>query len=261
MISLTQFLIEAVSTFYIGHSLVSPVVPAMVQHLLGQPVEMQIINGAPLELQWKESRHAQGVDGRVWLPNHAIDNLVITERVPLAVTVEYHDSANYAGKWLDLARQSNPDVQSYLYQTWDDIDAGSTRPWRDRILSDLPIWQQIVHDVNAARPEGAKPMRLIPAGLGMVRLYDAIEAGQVPGATSIHDFFRDGIHPTETGGYYYVAMIHYAALTGKSPEGATNQIPGEHGPYPKVPKDQAAVLQRLAWDVVRDFNAGNAGND
>lgn len=26
----------------------------------------------------------------------------------------------------------------------------------------------------------------------------------------------------------------------------TKRIPGEHGPYPTVPKDQAAVLQRLA---------------
>jgi len=253
MPGLFQFLLEGVSALYIGHSLVSPTVPGMMQQLLGRPVEMQILNGAPLQLQWTESRHAQGVDARAWLPNHPVDTLVLTERVPLGPAMEYHDSAGYAARWLELARQGNPEVQPWLYQTWDYIEPGSTRPWRDRILADLPKWQQILAEVNRDRPAGAQPMRLIPAGLGMVRLHDAIAAGQVPGARSIRDFFRDDIHPTEAGGFYYIAMIHYAALTGKSPVGLANQIPGGGGPYPEVPRAQAEVLQRLAWETVQAF--------
>lgn len=246
-----QFLLDGVSALYIGHSLVSPTVPGMMQQLLGRPVEMQILNGAPLELQWTESRHAQGVDAREWLPNHPVEVLVLTERVPLGPAMEYHDSAGYAARWLDLARQGNPDVQPWLYQTWDHIAPGPTQPWRDRILADLPKWQHILDAVNRGAPPGARPMRLIPAGLGMVRLHDAIAAGAVPGAGSIRDFFRDDIHPTEAGGFYYIAMIHYAALTGKSPVGLTNRIPGGGGPYPEVPADQAAALQRLAWETVQ----------
>lgn len=253
MAALFQFLLDGVSALYIGHSLVSPTVPGMMQQLLGQPVEMQILNGAPLQLQWTESRHAQGVDARNWLPNHPVATLVLTERVPLGPAMEYHDSAGYAARWLELARQGNPAVQGWLYQTWDHIEPGPTGPWRDRILADLPKWRQILAEVNSAPAPGGKPMRLIPAGLGMVRLHDAIAAGQVPGAGSIRDFFRDDIHPTEAGGFYYIAMIHYAALTGKSPVGLTNQIPGGGGPYPEVPPAQAAVLQRLAWETVQDF--------
>jgi len=253
MAGILQFLIETVSVFYIGHSLVSPTVPGMMQSLLAEPVEMQIINGAPLELQWTQARHAQGVNGREWLPDHGVKALVITERVPLASTLDYHDSRGYAAKWVALARRSNPGVKPYLYQTWDNIAPGPTGPWRDRILADLPVWQSIADAVNRDLPEGAEPMRLIPAGLGMVRLHDAIEKGEVPGASSIRDFFRDDIHPTEAGGYYYIAMIHYAVLTGKSPVGLTRRIPGGGGPYPEVPAPQAAVLQRLAWEVVQDF--------
>ncbi|KRW96447.1 hypothetical protein AQY21_09450 [Paracoccus sp. MKU1] len=256
MSGVLQFLIESISAFYIGHSLVSPTLPGMMQGLLKEPVEMQILNGAPLELQWKEAHHGQGVNGREWLPRHAVEALVITERVPLAPAMEYHDSLGYAAKWVDLARQSNPEVKPYLYQTWDDIEPGPTEPWRDRILADLPRWQSIVEHVNKDLPEGAEPMRLVPVGLGMVRLHDAVKAGKVPGANSIRDFFGDAIHPSEEGGYYYIAMIHYATLTGQSPVGLTNQIPGGHGPYPKVPGDQAAVLQQLAWETVQDFNAG-----
>lgn len=250
-----QFLAEGLSAFYLGHSLVSPTLPEMMHDLLDAPVEYQILNGAPLELQWKESAVAQGVNGREWLPGHAVDALVMTERVPLATTIEYHASADYAAQFVEAARKANPDVQPYLYETWDDIDdaaTGSTKAWRDRIAHDLPLWQGIVNEVNARMPQGAKPMKLIPAGLGMVRLEDAVLAGRVPGAKTIRDFFRDDIHPTDAG-FYYVAMIHYATLTGESPVGLPNKLMGKYGYYPPVPADQAKVLQELAQETVSGY--------
>ena len=257
MSSILQFMIEGVSALYIGHSLVSPTLPEMMRDVLDAPVEFQILNGAPLELQWKESANAQGVNGREWLPSHPVDILVLTERVPLATTIEYHASSQYAADWIKAAAAANPKVQTYLYETWDDIDdkaTGSTKAWRDRIVSDLPLWQGIVDDANAQLPEGTQPMKLIPAGLGMVRLHDAVAEGKVPGAATIRDFFRDDIHPTDAG-FYYVAMIHYATLTGKSPVGLPAQLDGAYGPYPAVPKDQATPLQQLAQDTVQEFNA------
>lgn len=258
--SVLSYLAEALSVFYLGHSLVSPTLPTMMQDLLHRPVEYQVINGAPLQWQWDHSAEAEGRDGRVWLPAHRLDALVLTERVPLAGTIEYHDSGRYALDWVKAARAGNPQVQSYLYQTWDDIDdaaTGSTQAWRDRILADLPLWQGIVGQVNAGLPPEARPMRLVPAGLGMVRLHDAISQGQVPGAGSIRDFFRDNVHPNEAG-FYYVAMIHYASLTGESPLGQPRQLDGEWGPYPPVPADQARVLQDLAWQVVSDYRRSGA---
>lgn len=257
MSSALQFLIEGVSAFYLGHSLVSPTLPEMMQDVLKAPVAYQILNGAPLELQWKESANAQGVNGRDWLVDNPVDALVLTERVPLATTIEYHASAQYAADWAELAIKANPAVQTFMYQTWDDIDdktTGTTQTWRDRIVSELPLWQGIVDDVNADLPEGAKPMQIIPAGMGMVRLHDAIAAGKVPGASSIRDFFRDDIHPTDTG-FYYVAMINYAALTGESPVGKPASLMGQYGPYPAVPADQLPVLQQLAQETVQEFRA------
>ncbi|WP_423210714.1 hypothetical protein [Paracoccus yeei] len=256
MTSVLQFLAEGITAFYLGHSLVSPTLPEMMRDVTKATIQYQIINGAPLEVQWKESAVAQGVDGRSWIPDHPVDVLVLTERVPLAPTIEYHDSAGYAARWVKLALDANPRVQSYLYQTWDDIDdaqTGTTRTWRDRILSDLPQWQGIVDKVNAGLPADAAPMQLIPAGLGMVRLHDAIAKGRVPGADSIRDFFRDDIHPTDAG-FYYVTMIHYAVLTGKSPVGLPRQLMGEYGAYPPVPKDQVEVLQQLAQETVAAFD-------
>ncbi|MFT4012093.1 MAG: hypothetical protein QM682_01585 [Paracoccus sp. (in: a-proteobacteria)] len=253
----TQLLADVLSVFFIGHSLVSPDLPQMLKGTIDQPVEYQIINGAPLEVQWKDPAGIEGQVAREWLPSHKVDVLVLTERVPLAITMEYHASADYAYRFVESALQGNPQVQSYLYETWDDIDdkaTGSTNAWRDRIVSDLPLWQQIADDVNARLPRGAKPMQVIPGGLGMVRLHDAIAAGKVPGASSIRDFFRDDIHPTDAG-FYYVAMIHHAVLTGKSPVGLPNQLMGRWAPYATVPPEQARVLQELAQETVTEFDA------
>lgn len=127
MTGVMQFLIESVSAFYIGHSLVSPTLPGMMKHLLEEPVEMQILNGAPLEVQWKEAGHAQGVNGREWLPGHAVEALVITERVPLAPALEYHDSLATPRNG-SICTAVQPDVKPYLYQTWDYIEPGPTKP-------------------------------------------------------------------------------------------------------------------------------------
>lgn len=254
MSAILHFLLKGVSAFYLGHSLVSPTLPEMMHSVLDAPVEYALINGAPLEYIWGNSADSEGVDGRDWLSGHPVDALVMTERVPLATTVEWHASADYATRWVELARKVNPEVRTYLYQTWDDID--DPQAWRERIESDLPLWQTIVDDVNRNLPDLAHPMQLVPAGLGMVRLQDAVTAGKVPGVGSIRDFFTDDIHPN-TNGFYYVAMIHYAALTGKSPVGLPNVLMGKYGPHPAVPKDLALTLQELAQVTVEAYRAGD----
>ncbi|SMO69062.1 hypothetical protein [Paracoccus laeviglucosivorans] len=256
MSSAFQFLIEGVSAFYLGHSLVSPTLPEMMHNLMETPVEFQIINGAPLEWQWNESANAQGMNGREWLPTHPVDAFVMTERVPLAPTVEYHASQKYAADWAALAVKANPAVKLYLYETWEGIDdqtTGTTKTWREQIVKNLPLWESIADGVNKTLPEGTAPMRIIPAGQGMIRLHDAIERGEVPGMYSIRDFFRDDIHPTDAG-FYYVALINYAVLTGESPIGAERNMMGMGGPY-DTPSDKVAdVLQRLAKETVDEFN-------
>ncbi|MTH77822.1 hypothetical protein GL286_08800 [Paracoccus aestuariivivens] len=230
----------------------------MVDSALDGTVHYEIINGAPLEILWRDSATAQGEDGRAWLSANPVDALVLTERIPLAETMEWHGTLDYATRWTELALGTNPKVKPYLYETWDNIDdaaTGSTQAWRDRIVSDLKVWQKVADEVNARVPQLETPMQIIPAGLGMVRLHDAIAEGKVPRATSIRDFYEDDIHPNLPG-YYYVVMIHYATLTGQSPVGLPTRFMGKYGPFPPVDKDIAAVLQQLALETVQDFQQG-----
>jgi len=253
MSAVLQLLIKGISALYVGHSLVSPNLPERMSAVLDAPVEYSLINGAPLQILWRDSATAQGVDGREWLTGHPVDALVLTERVPLATTVEWHESSGYATRWVELAAKANPEVKPYLYQTWDDID--DAQAWRDRIVADLPIWQKIVDDVNASLPDLKNPMRLVPAGAAMVHLHDAIGEGRVPGMTSIRDVFDDNIHPNPNG-WYFVTMVHYATLTGESPVGLPTVLGGKDGPYPRVPAELAAALQQIAEEAVEEFRAG-----
>lgn len=268
-----QMLREIASVLFVGHSLISPTLPTMMDDLLEAEVHYQIINGAPLESAWKDSRKAEGEDGRALLRKTPVDVLVLTERVPLDPTLRWHDPARYAGRWVDLAVKANPQTQTYLYETWHNIDSGTGReipwddkghlPWRERLDLDLPVWEAIVDDVNRPRAGKAPPMRLIPAGQGMARLYDALAEGTVPGATRIQDFFSDDIHPNDLG-MYYVAMIHYATITGQPAEGLPRRLTDAHGGTFQTPSPElAAMLQRLADETVAAYrtHAETRGTD
>ena len=253
-----HLLMEGVAAFYIGHSLVGPTLPRMMDDLVDQRVEYSIINGAPLEWIWDHSSGAEGRDGRDWLPRNPVEALVLTERVPLHGTVAYHDSGRFSRKWVDLAAQGNPQVQPFLYESWHSLDSGTgvdvphddhdDIPWRARLDQDLPLWRAIVDEANRDLPPGRAPMKLIPAGQAMARLSDAIDAGEVPGLDSIRQLFSDDIHPNELG-FYFVAMVHYASITGESPVGLPTRLSGHPGPTP----EQARILQEIARQTVAEF--------
>lgn len=85
-------------------------------------------------------------------------------------------------------------------------------------------------------------MKLIFVGLGMVWLYDVVVEGKVFGVVIICDFFCDDIYLMDVG-FYYVVMIYYVMLIGKSLVGLFVQFDGVYGFYLVVLKDQVMVLQ------------------
>lgn len=242
---------------YVGHSLIAGLVNEMSEHTTGW-VKEQNIPGSPLIYNWD---HAYDLpdenNARLILSQGDTDILILTEAIPLASHVQWNDSSGYAKRFYDLAIQSNPDTKVYLYETWHDLrsgtgvdvpyDDGDAVPWRTRIDQSLPMWEDIVADVNATRPAGAPEMQLIPVGQAMGKLYDAIAAGQIPGVDDIRDFFIDDIHYNEAG-REFVAMVQYATIHGEAPD---------FGPE---------VLQDIAWDAVSDYFdldgfTGTPGND
>lgn len=253
---------------FVGHSLVSPTLPLMLEDVLKASgrdgrVEYQIINGAPLKWNWENSASAEGIDGRAALSAKPYDAVVLTERVPLKGTIEWEDSNGAALRWFNLAHASNPKARVYLYETWHSLKSGTGAevpydgdggiPWRKRLDLDLSLWEGIADHVNAARPAGSPEMLLVPAGQAMAKLHDEIAAGRVPDVRDIRDLFSDDIHPNDLG-RYFIAMVHYAALTGQSPEGLPRALKNEWGGDYQAPSEALAVkMQKVAWDVVRSY--------
>lgn len=245
------------SVVMIGHSLFGPDNPQMLDQLLDTraeaTVEAQIINGAPLSYNWQHSATAEGVDSRERLRRPA-DAVIVTEAIPLANHLKWSGTEQAVTQFYELARAASPEVQFYLQETWHSLnsgtgtavpfDDGADAPWRQRLEQDLPRWQAVVDGVNAATGGDVK---LLPAGQAMARLDDAIQAGTMPGLASIRDVFADDIHPNATG-FYFLALLQYAVLTGENPSGLPHRLKDRWGkPYPAPAPELATRLQDIAW--------------
>ncbi len=247
------------SVVMIGHSLIGLENPRMLEQLLaaGQQadpkVEAQIIIGAPLRYNWDHADKAQGINARARLATGPVDALIVTEAVPLTNHLRWSNTEEAVEDFYTLAAGTNPAVTLYLMEGWHSLlsgtgaevpfDEGGNVDWRKRLDADLPRWQGVVDKVKA-RTGG--DIRLMPTGQALGRLADAIEAGTVPGLRRINDVFADDIHPNDLG-FYFLALVQYAVLTGQSPIGLPHVLKTEWGtPYKAPSPELAARLQEIA---------------
>lgn len=262
---------------FVGHSLIGPDLPPMVQGALTAmgheaQVEAQIINGAPLSWNWEHSETAEGVNSRAMLAGPGTDVLVLTEAQPLQPQIDWNDSAGKVADFAKLARKANPATRVFLYETWPSLNTGTpaadpadpahTQDWQARVAAELSLWQGIADE---AAKRGAGEVRLIPAGQAMLQLAQEIDAGKVPGMSSIREAFSDDIHPNGKG-LYLIAMTHAAAISGQSPEGLppklTRLLPDREA---AISPELALAMQRIAWETVEGLggaapaDAGPAG--
>ena len=246
---------------FVGHSLVGPDLPTMVEAALDQisgptVVEAQVINGASLAYNWDHSQGAEGVDGRARLAKGGVDALILTEAQPIAVQ---EGSADQVARWAALARQESPEVRVFLYETWPSLasapgvviagDPGAGTPWAERVTAELPLWEGIAADASRR----GVPVTLIPAGQAMLALSQAMTKGEVPGLTDLRQVFNDDMHPNGKG-LYFLAMVQAAAIAGKSPEGLPAKLTRNWLSREAVlTEDQARAFQRIAWAVVSGY--------
>ncbi len=245
---------------FVGHSLVGPGLPPLVEAGLAameEPAQVraQVINGAPLAWNWDNSASAEGVDARARLADPGVSALILTEAQPIAAQVDWQDSAGLVARWAGLARQANPDIRVFVYETWPSLasgpgtviegDAAAGTPWRQRLTDELPLWVGIAGD----------GVGVIPAGQAMGALADAAAAGSVPGIDDIRDVYADDMHLNGKG-HYFVAMVHLAALTGRSPEGIPAKLlrawPSRDA---VISQETATAMQQIAWETVQAFPA------
>ena len=122
----------------------------------------------------------------------------------------------------------------YLQEGWHSLlsgtgievpfDNGGDVAWRERLDNDLPRWQGVVDKVRA---NTGGDIRLLPTGQALGRLADHPDRHRA-GFAGYPDVFSDDIHPNDIG-FYYLALVQYAVLTGNSPEGLPRVLKTEWG--------------------------------
>ena len=251
--------------FHLGHSLVGQDMPAMLMQLERNSYNSQLGWGTSLKEHWEpdlpingfeaSNNHSLYRDARAGIGSGAYDTVILTEMVEITDAIRYHDSAEYVARWAALAHDANPKARVYLYETWHHTN--DPKGWLERIDQDLAKhWQGKI--ANPAMTELSAPIFLIPAGQVMAAVVRKIDAGEVPGMTSVNDLFStaadgtpDTIHFNDKGAYL-VALTHYAVLYHRSPVGLPHALKRADGTVANAPSAEAAALfQQVVWDVVR----------
>ena len=256
-----------------GHSLTDPIVPmldAMVAAVgrgaaRGRIIDRSTIPGSPMDWRWN-NRPGYMPDARHDIARYEV--LVLTERVPLSNTVQWHQSEDMALRWFTHAwTQGNGGrgAETVLYASWVATDSGpgyanphndpeGHLPFRERLPLEMARWQAIADHVNDRRPADAPPMQVIPGPLVMAAAADAIAAGQAPGLRRIEDLFTDTIH-LNAAGSYLIALAHLAVIYGHDPR----NVPDRLGATAVPPRATAVWMRELVHAVLQD-RAGADGS-
>lgn len=251
--------------YHLGHSLVGRDMPAMLAQFGGHAYASQLGWGTPLQTHWNDGDalpgyelHAEGrpaIPARQALTTEPFDVLVMTEMVEIRDALRYFDSPRWVAEWAALARQGNPEIRVYLYETWHNLD--DPDGWLERIDADLEThWLgRVIAPAEVSGSSGE--IFLIPGGQAMAAVARAAEAGELPGLSSREDLFArtedgglDTIHINDLGAYV-VALTHWAVIWQRSPIGLPHQLRRADGSAAESFTPEAALrVQQLVRDVV-----------
>ncbi|OSQ51090.1 hypothetical protein [Marivita geojedonensis] len=255
------------TVFHLGHSLVGRDMPAMLAQMAGHDYASQLGWGTPLRAHWNPDEPIQGFetenahdryrDAKDALASGSYDTFVLTEMVEIEAAIEYFESPLYLEKWVTAARDGNPDIRIFLYESWHDLN--DPQGWLERLDADPErYWEGILIAQAMASAPDADPIYVIPAGRVFAELVRRIEAGEgVDGITSREHFFArfedgslDAIHVNDLGSYL-VALTHFAVLYQRSPVGLPAQLNRADGTPAQAPSPLLArLMQQTVWDVV-----------
>ena len=114
----------------------------------------------------------------------------------------------------------------------------------------LLYMEEVQHKIAETYRDG-KPVRVLPVSLAMGWARNLIDHDRLPGippgqASFYATLFEDHVH-VGAAGAYLVDMTWFAAFYRESPEGKVLPV------GTSLTAQQAAVLQRLAWSVVKNY--------
>lgn len=248
--------------YHLGHSLVGRDMPAMLEQLAGAGHNhaSQLGWGATLQSHWEpdvpingfetENTHDRYRDVEEALTAGDYDALVLTEMVEIRDAIKYFKSWDYLARFAARAREGNPVVRVYFYETWH--PRNDPEGWLARLDRDLALyWYGEILDRALAADDARNPIYLIPGGQVMAAMARRLETAGVEGLAEMGDLFTDDIHFNDRGAYL-MALTHYAVLYHRDPAGLPHALNRADGTPAEAPSPEAArLMQEVVWDVVQ----------
>jgi hypothetical protein len=175
------------------------------------------------------------------------------------------EEADHDARFLKVLRAISPDVQPWLYCEWTErqrqrpTDKGTvptsqmktTYPaltWEESMAAMLLYVEELQRTLATIDTEGKRP-RILPSAIAMGWIKNMIDHGKFPGAQpgSFYQLlYNDGVHPNANGAYL-VDLTWFSAFYRESPENRVLPVGTD------LTAEQAKVMQRLAWEVVRNY--------
>lgn len=183
-----------------------------------------------------------------------VDHFTVQPRLSGFTEADLAKEADFDTRFFFAVRAKSPEVQPWIYSEWPSRRPGFNgwvppfTTYGEACAGLMQCSETIVDKVNALNHQG-KPARILPCTLAVAHLMMRLENGEIPGL-SARDFdpimFYDNVHPGDPG-RYLLCMVWFSAFYGESPVGKVPSV------FANLAANQAAALQQLAWDVVKNY--------
>ncbi|MGE5557840.1 MAG: sugar-binding protein, partial [Bacillota bacterium] len=258
--ALTVSLVYAASplVYFIGNSVTDTINYTSFENLVkGQGYSdydwgRHMIPGAPLE--WIYNHPADGFQEAPYgyypqaLPNYPFDIVSIQ---PYDRPVD--SDVYYGGLFFDLALQRNTNCQLYVYTCWPRRDwNGWGDNWVGQYTADTSCitskaFMEAVADGITNNHPGRKRVLVLGHSVVMNALRIKIEAGQVPGYSSIWGLYNDGVHLNGDGSYL-VAATTYCTFFKTDPR----NLPTTG--YSVSSSNVASIIRNTVWETIPGYS-------
>ncbi|WP_091951506.1 hypothetical protein [Methylorubrum salsuginis] len=246
---------EARTIFLSGHSLLDHPLPDDLAALLeasGVAIIWDRQHGAGSSLRERVEGAGTDRDGRPTGPDgglagRAYDTLIVTEQHVLPAVLLWNDTVRQLRRLHDRLAAGHPQAVTYFYTPWMALDdKGDPRRWIAYERAAAPIWHCVAAAAGSDLAAKGRRDRIetVPAALALAELIARVTEGAgLPGFTgasvreTVELLVADDVHPTRLGSYY-LALVVYVAITGRSPVGL------------RVPDDLAPERARALQDYV-----------
>ncbi|MDZ4688520.1 MAG: hypothetical protein SH850_25885 [Planctomycetaceae bacterium] len=162
--------------------------------------------------------------------------------------------------FVELGLKHNPKLRLLVQASWMPWDITSPqqriRDNAERDMTDLAalqtstdVWRKSMEaQVDALNQKNkTRNVEIVPVGDAVNELRRQIQAGKFPGVAKPSELFRDPIGHGLGHIQALAAYCNYAVIYRRSPEGLMLNEPG-------VTPEQHAILQRIAWTTVSNYN-------